>query len=221
MDYLLHIDTSTDIGTVAIGRDGVLAAQRINTESRNHASALNIMINDVLAEAKIDMQQLSGIVVCSGPGSYTGLRIGMATAKGLCYVLDKPLLLNDRLTLLAYQKYKAINKYDYYISLITAREKEYFITIYNKDFVCEVPPQHIFETQLSELLRDKENQYIITDLPELPDYCPKVNIVTLDNNINIDVNDWISHAHQNFLCNNIVNLSQAEPLYLKQVYTHK
>src|ERR1019366_2430074 len=110
MHYLLHIDTSTDTGAVAIGGDGNLLAYRANTETRNHATTINNMINDVLAEVKISLEDLSCIVVCAGPGSYTGLRIGLATAKGLCYALDKPLMLDNRLTLLAYQAYRQQDK---------------------------------------------------------------------------------------------------------------
>src|ERR1035437_1453422 len=102
MQYLLHIDTSTDTGVVALNCDGVILAYKVNEEARNHASTINIMIEKLLAGVKISLSDLDGIVVCAGPGSYTGLRIGLATAKGLCYALNVPLILDNKLTLLAY-----------------------------------------------------------------------------------------------------------------------
>lgn len=221
MDYLLHIDTSTNIGMVAIGANGIVQALRINEESRNHAGTLNVMINDVLAEVDITLNQLSAIVVCAGPGSYTGLRIGMAAAKGFCYVLDKPLLLDDRLTLMAYKEFNPALNFTQYISLIAAREKEYFISIYDSNFGVELPPQHVFQEQLTELLGNEKNKYIITDVAENEFYDLKVNNFKVDNNIKIDVKSWMFYAYEKYKCNDIVNLSLAEPFYLKQVYTHK
>jgi len=221
MKYLLHIDTSTDIGTVAIGGDGELVAQRVNHESRNHASTLNIMVDEVLEEANITLDQLSGIVVCAGPGSYTGLRIGMATAKGYCYALDKPLLLDNRLTLLAYRAYTQHQGFEYYAVMIKARESEYFICIYNKSFVCTMEPQHILEADLNGIFEKIENIYITTDAPESVIYDLKVNNSTIDYSILIDVTSWLFYGFDRYKCNDIVNLATAEPFYLKQVYTHK
>jgi len=221
MQYLLHIDTSVDTGTVAISGDGVLLATISNEETRNHASTINMMINTVLADAKISLHELSAIVVCAGPGSYTGLRIGMATAKGLCYALDKPLILDNRLTLLAYhasQHHKACSQY---VSLLIAREKEYFITIHDKDFISILPPQHIAEEQLKYLIEKKQNTHIITNAPDyiITDFI--TNNFYIDANIKIELSSWAFYAFEQYKCNNTVNLSSAEPFYLKQVYTHK
>src|SRR5882672_2766392 len=102
MEYLLHIDTSTDTGLLAIGCDGQLLAHSMIEESRNHAGTINNMINSLLADAHISFRQLSAVAVCAGPGSYPGLRIGLATAKVLCYALEKPLILDNKLTVLAH-----------------------------------------------------------------------------------------------------------------------
>ena len=221
MHYLLHIDTSTDTGSVAIGGDGKLLAYRANTETRNHAATINILISEALADAHISLQQLSAIVVCAGPGSYTGLRIGLATAKGLCYALDKPLLLDNRLTLLAYQVYRHNYKVaSQFISLLTAREKEYFISVYDNDFGCILPPQHVMEEQLNDLLEKKENTAIITNSVGIINPLDYINLrMDTDTQINFDL--WIFYAFEQYKRNNIVNLSSAEPFYLKQVYTHK
>lgn len=221
MHYLLHIDTSTDTGTIAIAGDGLVLSVRTNTESRNHAATINIMIEEVLTEAGISMQVLSAIVVCAGPGSYTGLRIGLATAKGICYALNLPLLLNNRLTLLSYQaSKKAPETYTNYIALLLAREKEYFIAAYDNDFNCTIEPQHITEDQLTDIINTTHRTLLITDvinnniLLNVPD-------LTIDTATKLDLIPWAYYAFSEFKCNNIVNLSTAEPFYLKQAYTHK
>jgi tRNA threonylcarbamoyladenosine biosynthesis protein TsaB len=221
MQYILHIDTSTDTGTVAISADGTVLAHRINEETRNHAGTINIMINEVLADLNISLRDLSAIAVCAGPGSYTGLRIGVATAKGICYALDRPLILHNRLTLLAYHSY--INKVaaSEYIPLLYAREKEYFITIYNSDFSFTLPPQHITESQLHEIFQKKENSYIITDVSEIMINSLGVAYLQIEKHTQINLDSWAKHAFQSYKCNSFVNLTNAEPFYLKQVYTHK
>lgn len=179
------------------------------------------MINDLLSEVKISFEEIAAIVVCGGPGSYTGLRIGMATAKGLCYALDKPTILDNRLDLLAYQAYAQHGKtYSQYIVLLTAREKEYFISIYNNDFICTLPPQHIEQKNLSELAEQKENTYIITDGNEQT-VSHLINNTMLDLNVRIDLPIWIFYSFEEYNCNKTVNSLTAEPFYLKQVYTHK
>src|SRR5690606_6328985 len=111
-----------------------------------------------------DLADIAAMVVCAGPGSYTGLRIGMAAAKGLCYALDKPLLSQSRLELLAYRAFKQHGKkYEQYITLLVARDKEYFIGAYDSEMRCVVTPQHIVESQLAELANKGEKKYIITN----------------------------------------------------------
>ena len=222
MKYLLHIDTSVDTGLIAVSGDGSLLAIRTNTETRNHAATINIMIKEVLDELKISFEHLSAVAVCAGPGSYTGLRIGMATAKGLCYALGKPLILDDRLTLLAHQSQKKYGyRYTRYVSLLVARDKEYFISTYTNDLVCTLPPQHIMEEQLHELIDKNEKTYIITNAPQEVINGVKINDFLIDTDIKTDLAAWLSRAYDKYICNNIVNLSEAEPFYLKQVYTHK
>ncbi|MCW3124288.1 MAG: tsaB [Flavipsychrobacter sp.] len=222
MKYLLHIDTATDTGTIALAGDGNILATRSNTEMRNHAATINIMIQDVLAEAGSSLQCIDAVAICGGPGSYTGLRIGMATAKGLCYALDKPLIATDRLTLLAYNTWLKNGKEGVkYISLITAREKEYFIAIYDQDFAIILPPQHILEQQLKDMVANIACAFIIGDAPsEIINTLNIKELKTVPTTI-IDNSAWAEYAFEQFNCNNIVNLATTEPFYLKQVYTHK
>lgn len=220
MHYLLHIDTSTDTGAVAIGGDGTLLAYRKNTETRNHAATINILINEALTDAHISMQQLNGVVVCAGPGSYTGLRIGMATAKGLCYALNIPLLLDDRLTLLAHDAHKNFGEASQIISLLFAREKEYFIGVYSKDLVALVQPRHIIHEELNSLVDKNASSLLITNVPDIVNELA-ISELRIIHDIQINFGLWVTYAAENYKCNRIVNLAIAEPFYLKQVFTHK
>lgn len=222
MKYLLHIDTSADTGSISLGCDGALLSTKTNSEARNHASAINLMIDAVLADGGITMQQLNAIVVCAGPGSYTGLRIGMATAKGLCYALNIPLLLDNKLTLLAYQAYRKYGgKYEQYLPILLARDKEYFISKFDNSFKNTSAATHIIDTQLTDYVNTETATCIISEC-----VFKEVDLINADNIyiepiISIDLNEWIFYAFKEYKCNNIVNLSTAEPFYLKQVYTHK
>lgn len=222
MDYILHIDTSTDIGTVAVSGNGNLLTQVVNEEIRNHAGTINNMIAGALKNVNISIAHLSAIAVCAGPGSYTGLRIAMATAKGLCYAAGLPLILNDRLSLLAYTAIKKNKNTPRHIAtILTAREKEYFIGIYNNEYSCDVAPIHVSEQELASILHGKENLYIITDVREELFYQLKVSFSGMGANIKLDANAWAELTYLQYNRHDFADLAASVPLYLKQVYTHK
>ncbi len=93
MPLLLAIETATKLCSVALGRDGqLLALREIDSEKLAHAEKVNVFIAEVMEEAGLPLKDLDAVAVGIGPGSYTGLRIGLSAAKGLCYALDKPII---------------------------------------------------------------------------------------------------------------------------------
>jgi tRNA threonylcarbamoyladenosine biosynthesis protein TsaB len=91
--YILHLETSTKICSVAISQNGVLLAYQDQTgEAYIHGEELTLMIQALLRQTNLNLQNISAISYSSGPGSYTGLRIGLSTAKGLCFALSIPLI---------------------------------------------------------------------------------------------------------------------------------
>lgn len=93
MPLILAIETATKLCSVAVARDGrVLALREVESPRHEHAEKVNVFIAEVLAEAGLSLKDLDAVAVGIGPGSYTGLRIGLSAAKGLCYALDIPLL---------------------------------------------------------------------------------------------------------------------------------
>ncbi len=220
MVYILHIDTSGDTGLVAVAADGHIISQRINTDTRNHTAVINIYIDELVKESGITLNDLSAIAVCGGPGSYTGLRIGLATAKGLCYALNKPLLLHNKLLLLTVnQCYKYLSEYEFYMTILPARDKEYFISIYSNKLKSVIEPRHIFEDELVKILDETVGKTLVSG--SFSDDIIKNEHIDNSNNQLIEANAWAQYALERYNCNETVNLSVAEPFYLKDVYTHK
>ena len=131
MTYILHIETSTKVCSVALSLNGNVIALKENQEDGySHGENLTLFIQDVLNQAKKSVKDINAVSVSSGPGSYTGLRIGVSTAKGLCYPLNIPLIAIDSLTSL-----KEIAKVNYpestLCALIDARRMEVYNSFYS------------------------------------------------------------------------------------------
>ena len=124
--YILHLETATKVCSVALSLNGELKQlAEIDNDAYAHGEQLTILVEDVLKKEGIDTKDLSAVSVASGPGSYTGLRIGVATAKGLCFALNIPLIAVDALTSLiemAKTRFPGRN----YCAMIDARRMEVF-----------------------------------------------------------------------------------------------
>ena len=89
---ILHIETATDVCSVVLANNGKVVASRESAADRSHASVLAVFIDEVMKEANVAFKDLLAVAVSKGPGSYTGLRIGVSTAKGICYAMNIPLI---------------------------------------------------------------------------------------------------------------------------------
>lgn len=160
---LLLLETATPVCSVVLWRDGQVVAQRNSNEANAHSSKLSPFINEVLAEADIKADSLSAVVVSSGPGSYTGLRIGVSTAKGLCYGLSIPLLSVPTLQGMAALYFEQHPDYEGWVCpMIDARRMECYAAIYDRNLE-EVKPTSadIIETGFyDEYLNQKEVAFV-------------------------------------------------------------
>ncbi|PWL30593.1 MAG: tRNA (adenosine(37)-N6)-threonylcarbamoyltransferase complex dimerization subunit type 1 TsaB [Fluviicola sp. XM-24bin1] len=133
MAILLHLETATKVCSVALSRDGEqIALKEIEEVGYSHGENLTLIIQELIQKAGLSMKDLDAVSVASGPGSYTGLRIGAATAKGLCYALNIPLIAVDALTSLC-EIARAKHPQQNLCALIDARRMEVFALIQNGD----------------------------------------------------------------------------------------
>ncbi|MEO9968114.1 MAG: tRNA (adenosine(37)-N6)-threonylcarbamoyltransferase complex dimerization subunit type 1 TsaB [Reichenbachiella sp.] len=139
MSLILALDTSTSSGSVALVKDGKLIASHIYSIDKSHSSLLHVMIEQMMANASFAMSELKGIAVAEGPGSYTGLRIGVSAAKGLCLALDIPLMAINTLEAMAYQLARRSSDNCMYCPMIDARRMEVYAALYLHD-MKEVKP---------------------------------------------------------------------------------
>jgi tRNA threonylcarbamoyladenosine biosynthesis protein TsaB len=131
MSLILSIETSTPLCSVALHRAGVLVGTRESIEEGAHAKQLTLLIEALMSSAEITGHDLDAIAISLGPGSYTGLRIGLSTAKGLCFGLDKPLIALDTLKILAYGRKG--QKFDYLIPMLDARRMEVYTAVFESN----------------------------------------------------------------------------------------
>ena len=101
MSFILNIDTAVEAASVCLADDGKPLAIRSNPQTKDSAAWLHNAIKDVLGEKNLGLSQVHAIAISEGPGSYTGLRVGMATAKGICYALNIPLITVNTLQMMA------------------------------------------------------------------------------------------------------------------------
>lgn len=132
MCYILNIETATKNCSVSLAKNGeTLILKEFVGEGYTHAEKLHVFINEAVTEAGIKFTELSAVAVSMGPGSYTGLRIGVSAAKGLCYALSLPLIAIDTLSLLAHKI--SINE-GVIIPMIDARRMEVYSAVYDKEY---------------------------------------------------------------------------------------
>lgn len=132
-NYILCIETATTVCSVALVDNGRMLTVKEVNEPNIHASALTVFIDEMLSYAGVSLQELSAVAVSKGPGSYTGLRIGVSVAKGICYALDLPLVAVESLEAMAvgFVKQKDLMGNDVVLCpMIDARRMEVYTTMY-------------------------------------------------------------------------------------------
>ncbi len=213
MAYILNIETATKNCSVALAKDGItLFTKEIAEQGYSHAEFLHVFIEEILREANLLFQDLSAIAVSQGPGSYTGLRIGVSAAKGLCYSLDIPLIAIDTLTTLACQI--EITE-GLIIPMIDARRMEVYSAIYdaNMNTVRGVEAQIIDENSFSDI---QQNIYIVGDCQEkIKTVLNKDNFIFSDTIVYPSASAMGMLSFNKYKISDTVDVAYFEPYYLK------
>jgi len=213
---ILGIETATKICSVAITDGGKLLALKEEGGEYSHAEKLNGFIEDCLKEANVTLQHIDAIAVSKGPGSYTGLRIGVSTAKGLCYALKKPLISVDTLQAMALAMSKTDDNFDLYVPMIDARRMEVYTAVFNVDNNKEedISAKIIDENSFAVL---KENNRLVL----FGDGAEKCRETLIHSNIfysdkGLPSAEYVNRiAQQKLAKNEIEDVAYFEPYYLK------
>ena len=150
MKRIILIETSTALCSVALAEDGAVTAYRESSAPKAHASLTAVFIQELLSERELTLADCDAVCVSMGPGSYTGLRVGVSTAKGLCFGSGKPLLAVGTLDTLVAQ---AASDARFIISMVDARRMEVYTAVFeNGRQITETAPAIIDETSFAEYL---------------------------------------------------------------------
>jgi tRNA threonylcarbamoyladenosine biosynthesis protein TsaB len=155
VSWILCIDTAVQTASICLIQNGNVVALKEKSDAKDSAAWLQVAIRDILVEQDIPIQQVNAVALSAGPGSYTGLRVSMAAAKGLCYALSIPLITVNTLLMMAGA---ALNKKsDLFCPMIDARRMEVFTAVYDKDLNEVVPPHALIlqPDSFARLLADR------------------------------------------------------------------
>jgi tRNA threonylcarbamoyladenosine biosynthesis protein TsaB len=228
MPLILGIETATSICSVALVKDAKLLAIRETEGTKEHSASLTGFIADVFSEAGLKYNQLDAIAVSMGPGSYTGLRIGVSSAKGLCYALDKPLVAVDTLKSLAWQalqrcKLKSISTENIlFCPMLDARRMEVYTAIFDQNLQIVEPVNALVVTDDAfKAYTDKEIIYFGNGAAKcLATLEGKPNLTYFEN-ISLSGEAVCMLAEMEFTLNNFADLAYCEPFYLKDFIAGK
>jgi tRNA threonylcarbamoyladenosine biosynthesis protein TsaB len=220
MALILNIDTATAKAGICLAKDGQTLEIAENKEQKDHASWLHPAIEKMLQRTGYRLSDLQAVAVVSGPGSYTGLRVGMAAAKGFCYALNIPFITEDKLKLMAFAAREQHPGADLLGPMIDARRMEVFTAVYQNNLSVLLPSTAMIidENSFSEFLKTRQ----VSFFGDGSDKCKP--IISSSNAIFIDVKDhagylgilsFLRYLHQEFTA-----LAYSEPAYTKEFYTH-
>lgn len=217
MGVILHLETTTHQCAVALSNSGKLLANRcVRENGYSHAEKLQTFIDEVFIEAKLEREVLSAVSVSGGPGSYTGLRIGVAAAKGLCHALGIPLISVDTLTVLAVQARAKQPNFDAYVPMLDARRME----VYSRCFDAGLDKA----SNIESIIVDDKSVFPWDGLEKIcfsGDGALKCSEVLSGNN-RVFIEDWptaeaaIELASDKFNKGIFEDLALYEPTYLKE-----
>ncbi|AWK04328.1 tRNA (adenosine(37)-N6)-threonylcarbamoyltransferase complex dimerization subunit type 1 TsaB [Flavobacterium crocinum] len=213
MSFILNIETATKNCSVSVAKDGkTIVCRELAEEGYSHAEKLHVFIEEVIAEAGISVQDLNAIAVSQGPGSYTGLRIGVSAAKGLCYALNIPLIAVDTLQTLASQAGVTDGKI---IPMLDARRMEVYSEVFNADLTVEraIKAEVIDENSFQEYTA---KLYFVGDCAEkCKVVLTKENFVFLEDIKYPSAQAMSKISFEKYQKSDTVDVAYFEPYYLK------
>lgn len=223
MALILNIDTSTEVCSVALALDGAVIHSRENLTGQNHARLVTVFIHDVLAESNILIEQVDAVAVSGGPGSYTGLRIGVSVAKGICYASRLPLMAITSLEAMAHHVRHNLQNYHQsetdnilFCPMIDARRMEVYTSFYDKNGnqIRKIQADIIDHQSYLPFLENNTVLFFGNGAAKCRDAITHPNAIFI-NGIITSADNMIPLAERDFLLKKFVDVAYYEPFYLK------
>lgn len=227
MALILNIDTATEHASVCLALDGKSIVIESNPSQKDHAAFIQPAISKMIQASSYKLQEVDAIAVSNGPGSYTGLRVGLSTAKGLCYALDKPLLLINTLEIIATSAIQNKNQLStvnlqlptLFCPMIDARRMEVFTAVYN-DQLKEIqsPIAKILdENSFADVLNDNNIFFSGSGAEKFKKVIANNNAYFLQTQH--DASHMATIAENLYLLKSFADKAYSEPFYLKEFFT--
>ncbi|MDG1713870.1 tRNA (adenosine(37)-N6)-threonylcarbamoyltransferase complex dimerization subunit type 1 TsaB [Lacinutrix sp.] len=214
MALILSIETATTNCSVSLSKNGeTLLLKEDNSNNYSHAERLHVFIDETLREANIERSELEAIAVSKGPGSYTGLRIGVSAAKGLCYALDIPLISVSTLEALAYQ----VNVDNgVIVPMLDARRMEVFSAIYSSNLkqVRDIEAQILDESSFTQELSKGKVYFIGNGVEKTKALLKHENAFFIEGKLP-SANQMSALAYLKYKKSDTEDVAYFEPYYLK------
>jgi tRNA threonylcarbamoyladenosine biosynthesis protein TsaB len=227
MALILNIDTALDTAYISLAENEQGIVYAINETTKDHAAWIQPAIYQLIKESGWRIADLTAIGVSIGPGSYTGLRIGLSTAKGLCFALKIPLITINTLEIMAFSAINEIAAHDpdlltrniFICPMIDARRMEVFTAVYNSSLVEMYEPHSLILDALAfdELLERQKILFLGNGSIKFRQVCQNANAIFKKMALNPFALSELTY--KNFIGNNFATLAYAQPLYLKEFFT--
>jgi tRNA threonylcarbamoyladenosine biosynthesis protein TsaB len=216
MTHILNIHTATETAIVNLMEDREILGTFSNHETKQHAHFLHTAIQELLQQHSIAIKNLDAIGVTSGPGSYTGIRVGLATAKGLCYALKIPLIAYNSLEVMAISATSfAKDNNAFYCPMIDARRMEVYTAVYNYNLEEIIRPSAIIlnENSFAEVLNCRKILFSGSGSYKFQQIKKHINAAFLNQEISAE--SLAKIAWKKYVKNDFENVPYAQPLYIK------
>ena len=223
MALILNIETATPVCSVCLSRDGKVLVEKRNLEQNSHSQVLTVYIQEIFEEQKISVENLDAVAVSMGPGSYTGLRIGLSVAKGLCYSASIPLIGVSTLQAMAWGMADLKkDKNALFCPMIDARRMEVYAAFYNSEnsIEREIRADIIDEDSYKTFLENGVLYFAGDGAEKCKESLYHSNAHFLDQ-FSVSSKFLVAIAEEKFSKNDFEDTAYCEPFYLKQFQAGK
>lgn len=218
MSTILYLDTSGHTGKVLLSRNGAMIAETYLEDARAQSGQINSMIATVLQQTGIKAQDIAAISLCNGPGSYTGLRVGLSTAKGWAMAQNIPLILHHKLILIAESH---LEHFKDFAVVLYARAEEYFVCTYKNGQISQYP-QHFFISEIKDLLKTEQIVTLLLTEEKIKEELDlNLSFEMLEEEHLIHTNTWIRLSEERLKQKDFDDIAYSEPFYLKPVFVNQ